>query len=159
MNIQSDGSHSDRGFEEELMQFWRDGHVRQILGLKQEDLDVILYVANVKLKEGDLVTAYRMYSTVVLCEPNRFKHQQGLANVCLKIGEFEAAIQAASVMVALEPENPLGYYFSGDACVALGHDVEAREDLAEALSRADKLGDAVLQRACLRLVQRLDKSV
>ncbi|MEO9530027.1 hypothetical protein [Roseibium sp.] len=138
-----------------LTQFW-EGGVRTELGLEENDLEAVLGVANMKLKAGDQATAQRMYLALVLCDPGNFKFQQGLANVCLKTGEFDAVVQTASVMVMLKPDDPTGYYFSGAACLALGHLAEAREDITDALAFAQQKQDAVLVGECRRLLLQLD---
>ena len=141
--------------QEALVWFW-DGGVRQMFGLEQADLEIALGLGNAKMSAGDLPTAFRIYTSLVLCDPSNFRYQQGLANFCIKAGEYESAIQAASSMIVLKPDNPLGYYFSGAACLALGYLAEAKEDIADALAFAEHHDDPALQTECQRLLHQMD---
>ncbi|PTW56674.1 hypothetical protein C8N35_111137 [Breoghania corrubedonensis] len=136
-------------------QLW-NGALRDELGLKSEDLQIALGVANMKNKAGNSLTALRMYMALVLCEPSNFHCLQGLANCTLKNGLYEAALEASSAMIVLKPKNPFGYYFSGSACLAMGHFAEAREDMADALKFADADEHHALSGECRRLLQQLD---
>ena len=143
--------------QEAALWLW-DGGLREVLGLEREDLEIALSLGNAKMRAGDLPTAFRIYSSLVLFDPSNFAYQQGLANYCLKAGQYESAIQAASSMIAIKPEDPLGFYFSGAACMALGYQAEAKEDLAEALTLAEQDDDPTLQVECRRLLGHLQAS-
>jgi len=138
------------------VQAFEEGRLREHLGLTEEDLDLALDLGNAKMKIGDMVAAFRIYSTLVLCDPGNFRYQQGLANLCLKIGEFEVTIQAASSMIALKPDNALGYYFSGAACLAIGHHSEAREDIGDALVFAERNNETLLLAECRKILQQIE---
>lgn len=113
------------------------GALAQELGLGEKELGLALAVANVKLKSGNPEKALSMYAMLVLCKPTDVEYQCGLANCALQMHEYELALQAASAIVGLSPADCRGYYFSGAACLGLGHLDEAREDIADALSFAE----------------------
>ncbi|EHS51792.1 hypothetical protein PDO_5038 [Rhizobium sp. PDO1-076] len=134
------------------LQFFLEGGLQKQLGLMDGDLELALGIANSKMACGDFATAFKIYCCLVLCKPDNFHHQQGLANFCIKFDEFEVALQAASTMVMLKPDDPLGYYLSGKACLGLGHRHEANEDIADALKFAGMKDNVALQRECQRLL-------
>lgn len=136
-------------------QLW-NGALRDELGLQSEDLQIALGIANMKQKAGDSATALRMYMALVLCEPGNFKFLQGLANAALRNGLFDAALEAGSAMVMVEPKNPFGYYFSGAACLALGHLAEAKADLVDAQEYAKAIRNAELFGECDKLLQQIE---
>ena len=135
-----------------------DGALTELLGLEDGDRDVALGIANAKFMSGDFQGSYTIYSTLVLTKPNCFRCQQGMANLCLKIGEFEAALLAGSAMVLLEPGSALGYYFCGAATLALECRSEAKEDILQAMRIAEREGNEELVAACLRLSEKLKVS-
>lgn len=136
--------------QETLTEIW-EGGVRKALGLKEEDLEAALSVANAKMKAGNWQLAYRIYGFLVLCAPANFRYHQGLANFCLQTGKYDAAVEAASSMIVLKPESPLGYYISGAACLALGALTEAKEDAKDAQRLAEKQQNTRLKDECVRL--------
>lgn len=138
-----------------VTQIW-NGALREELGLDAEDLQIALGVANMKQKVGDDLSALRMYMALSLCEPRNCDFLQGLANQTLKMSLYDAALQAGSAMIALKPADPFGYYFSGSACMALGHIEEGREDIGDALTFATAVGNETLARECRRLLQQLE---
>ncbi len=112
------------------------GAMAQELGLGEKELGLALAVANMKLKSGKAEEALSMYAILVLCKPMDVEYQCGLANCALLMNEYEMTLQAASAIVRLAPSDCRGYYFSGVACLGLGHLDEAREDIADALTFA-----------------------
>ncbi|MEI2384511.1 pathogenicity island protein [Breoghania sp. JC706] len=141
--------------EDVAIQLW-NGALRDELGLKSGDLQIALGVANMKNRSGNTLTALRIYMALVLCDPSNFECLQGLANCALQNGLYEAALEAGSAMVVLKPRNPLGYYFSGTACLAMGHLAEAREDIVEALNFAGTDEHRTLRGECERLLKQLE---
>lgn len=131
--------------EETLLLSFMDGAIGKSLRLTREDLDVLLSLANAKLRSGHIEEARSIYGSLILFEPGRIEHQQGLANLCLHEGEYEALAKISQGMVRLAPNNAFGYYFAGVASLALGHLQPAKEDLEEALWLAVKDDNAVLQ--------------
>ncbi len=120
------------------------GAIRKDLGLETRDLRPGLTVAKNLLLRGSKAEALRIYVALVLCEPMNAEFQIGLANCAMLLGENHLALQAASVVVALEPRNPRGYYVSGRACLALRHYAEAEEDLRDAAAFAKAARDEVI---------------
>ncbi|MBG6146058.1 MAG: hypothetical protein RIE06_33800 [Roseibium album] len=135
-----------------------DGALSELLGLTDGDRDVALGIANAKFMSGDFQGSFTIYSTLVLTKPNCFRCQQGMANFCVKVGEFEAALLAGSAMVLLEPDSALGYYFCGAANLALDCRSEAKEDISKAMRIAENDGNDELLAACLRLSEKLTVS-
>jgi Flp pilus assembly protein TadD len=112
------------------------GEIRKILGLEPIDLRLGLDVARNQLMKGALADAFRTYAALVMCDPSDPELQVGLANCALHLGENSIALQAASAVVSLASSDPRGYYFSGRACLALGHLTEAEEDLTKTVELA-----------------------
>lgn len=127
------------------------GAIRRALGLEPVDLRLGLDVARTQLQKGAIQDAFRIYAALVVCDPSDPELQVGLANCALHVGENNLALQAASAIVALAPSDPRGYFFSGSACLALGHITEAKEDLAEAIELARHSKNALIctdQKSC-----------
>ena len=136
----------------EIERYFMSGGLRQSLGLDTSDLKLGLTVARNQLMRGATTDAMRTYMTLVLCEPTNVEFQVGLANCAHQLGEYSLALQAASAIIALDPKNPRGYYFSGRACLALNHYAEAQEDLTDAVTFGKQARDAqIVQEADLLL--------
>jgi Flp pilus assembly protein TadD len=131
------------------------GAIRKALGLEPVDLRLGLDVARNQLQKGAVGEAFRTYATLVVCDPSDPELQVGLANCALHVGENNLALQAASAVVALAPSDPRGYFFSGRACMALGHFAEAKEDLTEAIELARVPKDALIFNEARKLLERL----
>jgi len=128
------------------------GAIGRDLGLSADELHFGLVVARNHMMRGARLEALRIYTALVICDPMNVEFQIGLANCALQIGENHLALQSASVIAALEPQNPKGYYFSGRACLGLRHLAEAEEDLREAQALARASGDAIVHRECEKLI-------
>ncbi len=119
--------------------------VSKELGLEPKDLEIGLEVARNKLNSGAPEEALRLYGALVLCDPVNVQFQIGLANCAIHVHEYHLALQAASVVIALDTQNPIGYFLSGSACMFLGHLDEAVEDLTDAARHALEQRDAKIK--------------
>ena len=135
------------------MRAFLEGSLRKEIGLKSEDLRIGLEVAKNFMKRGAFPEALRTYAALCLCEPTNIDFQIGLANCTLQMEEYHLALQAASVVVALAPRNPRGYFMSGRACVGLGHFAEAREDLDESIELGLRARDGLIVEEARKLLQ------
>jgi Flp pilus assembly protein TadD len=131
------------------------GAIRRALGLESIDLHFGLDLARAQLQRGALLDAFRTYVALVLCDPSDPELQIGLANCALLVQQNELALQAASVVIALQPSNPRGFYLSGRACFALGQLAEAEEDLTDAVALARKAKDSAVFMEADRLLNKL----
>jgi Flp pilus assembly protein TadD len=132
-----------------------EGAIRKAFGLEPIDLRLGLDVARNQLRSGNVKAAFRIYATLVVCDPSDPELQVGLANCALHVGENNLALQAASAIVALTPSDPRGYFFSGRACLALGHIAEAKEDLNAAIEFSRNSKDALIFGEASKLIERL----
>ena len=114
-----------------LMEFFEGGFGR-VLGLREEDQAFALTVANSKLSVGDALSAIKIYSLLVYCNPSNYAHLQGLAAASIKVLDYESAFRTAALMTALQPQNALGHYFAGAAFLHSGHRAEAVSSLTKA---------------------------
>lgn len=131
------------------------GSLREALGFEPEDLVAIARMADHSMVRGDSDLAVRAYALLVLVEPRKLAYQAGLARCALSVGAPDAALQAASVIVAATPDNPIGYFLSGRACFAMGLVAEAREDLEDAARLAKEARDGELYGQCQQLLEAL----
>lgn len=138
-----------------LQRMIADGAIGKSLGLKPEDLQAGLTVARNQLLRGAKTDALKTYITLVLCEPANCDFQLGLANCALQLNENDLALQAASAIIAIEPNNARAYYISGRACLALGHVAEAEEDLTNALNFGKEQKDSLIFSEAGLLLKRL----
>lgn len=131
------------------------GELGRKLGLSTEQLRVGLAVAQNHIARGAYSEAFRMYMSLVLCDPMHVDFQVGLAQSAALLGEHHVAIQAASAVIALAPRDPRGYLLCGRSCFAISSYPEAHEDLSEALRLARETGDEALAREADALIQRV----
>jgi Flp pilus assembly protein TadD len=131
------------------------GAIRKALGLEPIDLRLGLDVARNQLQKGAVSEAFRTYATLVMCDPSDPELQVGLANCALHVGENNLALQAASAIVTLTPSDPRGYFFSGSACLALGHIDEAKEDLTKAIELARNARNTLIFGEASKLMARI----
>jgi Flp pilus assembly protein TadD len=129
---------------EAMFEAYMRGAFRDELGLESGDLDLMLDLARQKMVAGKLGEAIAIYSHIVFIEPGNSNYLLGLANCAIEAGSHNLALYAASLLVAIDPENPRAYYFSGVACKALGHLAEAEEDFRDALRLAEESSDALV---------------
>jgi|GEM_PF-1763524 len=129
-----------------------NGEIRDALGLSSDDLSVGLEVAGNLVRRGSTGEALRVYAGLILCEPANADFQTGLANCALMAEEYHLALQAASAVIALAPRDPRGYLISGQACLGLGAQAEAAEDLQDAVRLGSEAGDAVVVDLARRLL-------
>ena len=141
--------------EEAFQRLLIDGGLRKAAGLERGDLNLGLVVAKNQLMRGATLEALRTYTVLVLLDSLNPEFQIGLANCSHQLGEYHLALQAASAIVALDPRNPRGYYFSGRACLALGHYAEAEEDLTDAIKFGRDARDAVIVQEADVLLKKL----
>lgn len=132
-----------------------EGGIRKALGLEPGDLRLGLDVARAQLQKGAAREAFRIYAALVVCDPSDPELQVGLANCALHVGENNLALLAASAIVVLSPSDPRGYFFSGRACLALGHKAEAKEDLTEAMELARRARNPLIFDEAGKLLKRL----
>lgn len=114
-----------------------DEPIIERLGLTEAHFSINYQKAMEKLAAGDIPGAFRDIANLVLIAPSSVQFQLGLARVALQAGVPELAMQAAAAIIALAPDRPEGFLLSGQACLAMGEPALAREDLADAIARAD----------------------
>jgi len=114
-----------------------NGALAKELGIGEPERNLALAMANTKLTAGKAEKAFPDYAMLVLCRPWDVDLQCGLANCALQLKEYDVALQAASSIIALDPTDCRGYYFSAAACLGLGYNDEAKEDISDALRFAE----------------------
>lgn len=125
-----------------LLEAIAKGEFGRQAGLERRHLDIACTIANDQVRRGAKLEGIRLFATVVLCDPTHREGQVGLASAALEVGEPYIAIQAAAMLIATAPFDPLGYLLSGKACQLAGEWPEARDDLQRAseLAQADQNG-------------------
>lgn len=135
------------------IQAFLDGHVGKTLGLTLQELKIGLHVAKNFLMRGEFRKALKIYAALVLCAPSEPDFQIGLAHCASLLHEHEMALQAASVFIALNPEDARGYFLSGRSCIGLRAYEEAEEDLNKAIECALKARQAPIVNEARRLLE------
>ncbi|MEM6677611.1 MAG: pathogenicity island protein [Pseudomonadota bacterium] len=123
------------------------------LDVDPKDLRLGLEVAKAHRDRGDVAGAMRIYAALSLCDMNEPDYQQGIADCAYAMGEFGLALNAASALIALAPKRAVGYYLSGAACLAMGHEAEAKEDLTEAKKLALESRDTMVHAEADKLLR------
>jgi predicted Zn-dependent protease len=114
-----------------------DEPIIERLGLSEAHFHGTYSQAMEKLAAGDLQAAFRDIAILVLLAPTSVNFQMGLAQIALRAGVPELAMQAAAAIIAIAPDRPEGFLLSGQACLAMDEPELAREDLQDAITRAD----------------------
>lgn len=114
-----------------------DEPIIERLGLTEDHFASSYAKAMAKMEAGELSAAFRDMANLVLLAPNSVQFQLGLAQVALRANVPELAMQSAAAIIALAPDRPEGFLLSGQACLAMGEPALAREDLTDAITRAD----------------------
>ncbi|SDR15015.1 tetratricopeptide repeat protein [Pseudovibrio sp. Tun.PSC04-5.I4] len=131
------------------------GAIGRSLGLSKDDIKPGLVMAKGLMDAGRVEKAFEIYTGLVLLEPTNVDVQLGLANCAVQLQRYSLAIQAASVAMIMDPTSPRPYYFSGVACLALGHFDEAKEDLTDVLKLAKDRKDAEMLQSAKKLLDGL----
>ncbi len=114
--------------------------VMQILGIPEEKLispeqEKTYYTAAFTLYEKK---AYRkashLFTTLVLTNPFAIHYWQGLASSKQMSREYEAALQAWSLVALLNTEDPLPHFHAGECLLRLNEKEEAEKALNAALA-------------------------
>ncbi|KAB0676863.1 hypothetical protein [Aureimonas leprariae] len=142
--------------ENPSLDFTQPGALLAALGLRSGDLDAGLTVGANLRRKGEGIEALRLFATMALCEPTNFSYQLALADCAAELDQPYLAIQAAAVLITLEPKDPRGYFISGRSCLQANLPAEAREDLSRAVSLSEAAGIAPLADECRRLLAALD---
>lgn len=137
-----------------VLSVFLEGGFGRALGLNEEDLRFALTVANARLAAGDVAQAITMYRLLILCDPCDIAPLHGFAEACLRLGDHESVLRTGILMMVLEPENPLGYYFAGVANLARADPDAAVRYLEQARARA---AGSVLATVCERMLLLSDR--
>lgn len=138
-------------FQAEIKQALIDTPLFERLRLKRDDLHGAVRSAEASVQSGNLEAAFKSYAYLVMLDPTNADHHCGLAEVALDLGRFEMALQSASVVVAMRPASPEGYFLSARACIGMEEPALAREDLDETERWAAKSGKTAYAAAAHRL--------
>lgn len=122
------------------------------LGLKPGAFDPLLNTAKAKIECGDLEAADEIYAGLLLLEPQNYNYLHGHANCALLMHQYEIANLSAVIMTLLDPENPYGFLFVGQARIAMKKPAEAKPYLETALELACKKGNDEATKRALQLL-------
>ncbi len=135
----------------DVTDFLVNGGIAKALDFGDAELSLVLAMANANLAAGKLDIALSNYAMLVVFRPLDVELQCGLANCAVQLQEFDMALEAATSIIALAPNDCRGYYFSALACFALGHKSEAKEDIVDALRLAEISPHREFYDACTKL--------
>ncbi|MDO1583211.1 hypothetical protein [Rhizobium oryzicola] len=124
----------------------------EALGLKPGDLSIGVAAATAMLRRGEGPEALRMFAMLALCDPADINIQLGLAECAAELEQHELVIQAASVLIAMAPQDARGYFLCGRACLMAGYDAEAQEDLSMAIKLDRERGAGAIAAEAERLL-------
>lgn len=106
-------------------------------------------------KNGDPTGAEQHYRDGLTLEPENPELLARLGLLCLVRGRFADAVEPLEKYRRLQPGNPPGCLFLGQAYAALGRRDEARRVLTEGAELADRAGHARTAQACRDALRRL----
>lgn len=127
--------------------------------LPPEALRLGVEVSDSLVARGNPLDALKMRAAMVLASP---RDRVALAALCESLLSFnlgEEALRCASAMTALNPADPTGYIMSARACILIGAIAEAREDIATALTLAERTGSGPDRLEALHLQHSLDATL
>jgi len=105
--------------------------------------------------KNDATEAERQYRAGVAIDPRQAELQAKLGTLCLLQGRFADALEPLEAFHRLQPENPQGSLFLGQAYAAAGRQQEARQILTEGIRIAERAGNATTARYCREVLNHL----
>lgn len=105
------------------------------MGLKEEHFYGAVVQANAKLVAGNAFGAMEDFGKLVMLSPESIVFQLGLAEAAIAAGMVDLGLQAASVVIMMEPDKPEGFFQSGRACFIMKEYANAIEDLTDAIAK------------------------
>lgn len=138
-------------FQKQIMETLVETPLYKRLGLQRNDLAGAARAADSALHGGNAEEAFRGFAHLVMLDPTNADYHAGLAEAALDLGNFDMALQSASVVVATRPTAPEGYFLSARACIGMEEPALALEDLAETERWAVKAGKPVYAAAAQKL--------
>jgi HemY protein len=130
-------SHPEMPLARRLMAYW---HLRA--GMAAE-------------KQRDPASAERHYREGVAIDRNHPDLQMRLGTLCLILGRFADAVSPLEAYHRLQPNNPQGALFLGQAYAAAGRRDEAQRILTEGAESAERSGNATVAQHCREILQQL----
>jgi len=106
-------------------------------------------------KQQDPAAAERHYREGVAIDRNHPDLQMRLGTLCLILGRFADAVSPLEAYRRLQPDNPQGALFLGQAYAAVGRRDEARRILTEGAELAERSGNASAAQHCREILQQL----
>ena len=106
-------------------------------------------------KEKDLAAAEKHYRNGLAIIPNHAELQLRLGTLLLIEGRFADAVAPLEAYHRLQPDNPQGCLFLGQAYAAAGRRDDARRVLTEGAELAERSGNATTARHCREILQQL----
>jgi HemY protein len=103
----------------------------------------------------DAAAAERHYREGVAIDRNHPDLQMRLGTLCLIQGRFADAVVPLEAYRRLQPENPQGALYLGQAYAVVGRVDEARRILAEGVAQAERSGNATAAQHCREILQQL----
>lgn len=130
-------SHPEMPKARQLMAYW---HLRS--GTEAEN-------------KADRVAAEQHYRAGVAIDPNHAELQSRLGTLYLVASRFSDAVEPLAAYHRLQPDNPQGCLFLGQAYAAVGRREEARRVLTKGAEIAERAGNITTARYCREILQHL----
>jgi eukaryotic-like serine/threonine-protein kinase len=105
------------------------------------------------MRQGKLAEAKSQFQAAIDRAPEEFWPQYQLMRCCFEMKQFDQALIAASVCVALAPGHAECFYNRAMCQESLNHFAEARSDFESALARGANPGNVYYRLACLSVAQ------
>jgi len=106
-------------------------------------------------KQEDATAAERHYREGVAIDRNHPDLQLRLGTLCLIQGRFADAVGPLEAYRRLQPENPQGALFLGQAYAVVGRSDDARRVLTEGAAQAERSGNASAAQHCREILEQL----
>ena len=106
-------------------------------------------------RQQDAAAAERHYREGVAIDRNHPDLQLRLGTLCLIQGRFADAVAPLEAYRRLQPENPQGALYLGQAYVVAGRGDDARRILTQGAEQAERSGNSAVAQQCREILQQL----
>ena len=106
-------------------------------------------------EKQDMASAERHYREGVAIDHNHPDLQMRLGTLCLIQGRFAEAVNPLEAYRRLQPDNPQGALFLGQAYAVVGRRDDARRTLTEGAALAERSGNVTAAQHCREILEQL----
>jgi predicted Zn-dependent protease len=138
-----EGAEVAKAYKQELMSPDSRGlTLAHVVGFSEEEVKATYAKACQKLAQNDLVSAGKLFVTLVALRHNEAKYWRGLGIVSQRAGQFGPCDFLYSMALKNDPSDLISMVFRAEARINTGRAAAGRQDLLSAIEIGDKIANA-----------------